>query len=124
MRIQIHSQMYHTQGFLSANEPSKSKYAQLYIYDPEFASSVRCSNNNKVHNKKKLDDVIISNLVQWFINQIFLLCFIRQRMSFLLLIIMRLTILKPLLFEFFLYRGWNWLLEQTKGLRTFQNQMK
>jgi hypothetical protein len=54
--------MYHTQGSLSANKPSKSKYAQLYIYDPEFVASVRSSNNSKVDDKKKLDDTIISNL--------------------------------------------------------------
>jgi hypothetical protein len=37
------------------------KYAQLYIYNPEFAASVRSSNNSKVDDKKKLDDTIISN---------------------------------------------------------------
>jgi hypothetical protein len=49
MPFQIHGQMYHTQGPLSANEPSKSKYTQFY--DTEFAGSVRCSNNSKVDDK-------------------------------------------------------------------------
>jgi hypothetical protein len=35
---------------------------QLYIYSPEFAASVRRSNNSKVDDKKKLGDTIICNL--------------------------------------------------------------
>jgi hypothetical protein len=61
MPFQIHGQMYHMQGPLSTDDPSKAKYGQLYIYDPDFATSVRSSNNNKLGDQK-LDDTIISNL--------------------------------------------------------------
>jgi hypothetical protein len=62
MPFQIHGQMYHTQGSLPVNDPSKAKYAQLYIYDPDFAASVRSSNNSRLDDREKLDDTVISNL--------------------------------------------------------------
>jgi hypothetical protein len=60
MPFQIHGQMYHLQGPLSENDPSKAKYAQLHIYDPDLAASVRSLNNNKLDDEK-LDNTIISN---------------------------------------------------------------
>ena len=56
MPFQIHCQMYHTQGPLTANNNAQARYVQLYIFDPEYAASIRSANNNG------LDEEIMANL--------------------------------------------------------------
>ena len=56
MPFQIHGQMYHIQGPLSLHENDEARYAQLYIYDPHYAASVRASHNSS------LDRGVIENL--------------------------------------------------------------
>ena len=41
--FQIHGQMYHIQGPLMNDVPENSSFAQLYIYDTQFATAVRSS---------------------------------------------------------------------------------
>ncbi|SAM09603.1 hypothetical protein [Absidia glauca] len=49
MPFQIHGEMYHMQGPLMAENDNTAKYAQLYIYDPQYASSIRASNNSDLN---------------------------------------------------------------------------
>jgi hypothetical protein len=56
MPFQIHGQMYHLQGPLTAENTSLAKYAQLYIFDPEYAATIRSNNN------VELDEGIIKDL--------------------------------------------------------------
>ncbi|SAM01867.1 hypothetical protein [Absidia glauca] len=56
MPFQIHGEMYHLQGPLLTENDNTAKYASLYIYDPQYASSIRASNNND------LDQDIINGL--------------------------------------------------------------
>lgn len=57
MPFQIQGKMHHTQGPLTTRDPSKSQYAQLYIYDPESAANIRISNNDN-----ELDTSIVTEL--------------------------------------------------------------
>lgn len=39
--FQIHGELYHLQGPLTVYSGQDPKYAQLYVYDPDYASVVR-----------------------------------------------------------------------------------
>ena len=56
MPFQIHGQMYHIQGPLTNDTPENSRFAQLYIYDTQFATSVRASRHVELNRN------IISNI--------------------------------------------------------------
>lgn len=43
--------MYHTQGPISAENHSQARYAQLYIFDPKYAASIRAANNEDLDNE-------------------------------------------------------------------------
>lgn len=60
MPFQIHGQMYHTQGPLSVEDSNQAKYAQLYIFDSEYAASIRSLNNSELDNEliRELSSVI------------------------------------------------------------------
>jgi hypothetical protein len=54
MPFQIHGEIYHMQEPLLAENDNAAKYAELYRYEPQYASSIRASNNND------LDEEIIN----------------------------------------------------------------
>ena len=57
MPFKIHGQMYHQQGPLTTDDGTAPRYAQLYIYDPQYAASMRHLNTNE-----QLDRGIIDNI--------------------------------------------------------------
>ena len=56
MPFQIHGEMYHIQGPIALQQGEEARYAQLYIYDPQYAASVRYANNSE------LDRGVIQNI--------------------------------------------------------------
>lgn len=56
--FQVHKEVYYMQGSLKAASPDQAKYAQLFFYDPEYASNI-CFCRNPT-----LDQMILKDLMQ------------------------------------------------------------
>lgn len=44
----VHGKVYHTQGPLEADSPENARYAQLFFYDPEYATNLRHQRNSEL----------------------------------------------------------------------------
>lgn len=74
----VHGEVYHTQGPLEANCPENARYAQLFFYDPEYATDLRHQRNPEL-NRETMGD--LTQMLEHFNPYISIYRTARERLS-------------------------------------------